>query len=282
MKKLRHYNKGLAVVLSVFGSSEPSAIQQYTQLYEEIKKDLPAESELRLAISSRTVLKNLEKQGNYHYTLVEQLAFLDRLGYRKIIVVSVNLFPTEEHEYLLQIVDAFRKTISCAEYEVTMPVFTKASRINNYLTSLNEQFRSEESSQNVVYIAHGNKNLNSSGSQIYSYVRDYLKLLNPRNFFYTVEGCFTYRKEFLLQEIERENHYSKQEDDVLLVPLLLVAGNHYKNDIQEIKTELNEKFDNVKIPESYSDNGDFSLLKLQEIRDYFKEEIQQSIKKITS
>ena len=149
MKKLRHYNKELAVVLSVFGSSEASAMQQYMQLFEEIKQDLPPESELRLAISSRTVLKNLEKQGKKHYTLVEQLASIDRLGYKKVIVVSVNLFPTEEHEYLLQIVDAFRKTISCAQYEVTMPVFTKASRINNFLNFLNDKFRSENSTQNL-------------------------------------------------------------------------------------------------------------------------------------
>lgn len=279
MKRLRHYNKDLAVVLSIFGSSKESAMQQYKHLYDEIKESLPSETELRMAVSSRTILKNLEKQGKYHYTLPEQLAALDRLGYKKVVVASINVFPTEEHEFLLKIVEAF-KNISKAKYEITLPIFTRGKKTNGYLDFLNDALRLKYGNRNIIYIAHGAPNLNSSGSQMFNYVRDYLKLQNPRNYFYTIESAFNYKKSLVIQEIERENSILGNNSELLLVSLLLVTGNHSINDIQEIKNELEEEYSNIEIPKNFLSDGDFSLLKLKETRKYFIEEILLAIKKI--
>ena len=280
MKRLKHYDKGPGIIMSVFGSSENSAMELYLQLFEEVKQELSDITEIKIAVSSRTVLKKLEKQGNYYYTLPEQLAYFDRKGYKKVIVCSVNLFPTEEHEYVLQITDAFRKIISCAEYELTSPLFTTAKTTNNYLNSLNNRLRKEYNIANILYVAHGAKNLNSTGSQTYTYVRDYLNLLNPRNFFRTLEGSFAYNKELVAEEIKRENNHSGHNGNVLIVPLLLGTGNHSKNDIQEIKNELNEYYNIVKVPENFFSQGDFCLLKLEETRNYFKEEIKNALERI--
>ena len=283
MKILRHYNKELAVILSVFGSTEPDAIFQYEQLFEEIKQNIDSDIELRLAFSSKTVLKKLEQQGNFQYNLVEQLANLDRLGYKKVVVCSANVFPTEEHEYILQIVDAFRKVISRAQYQVTMPLFTRAETTNKYLSFLNEKFRKRNhefrlrnnEENNILFIAHGAANLNSSGSNIYPYVRDYLRLLNPQNLFYSIEGAFPYNKEVFLREL-----VDNTQDNVLIVPLLLVAGNHAKNDILEIRKELELDFKTVNTPECNEESEIFSLLRLKETRDYFIEQIKESIERI--
>lgn len=274
MKRLRHYDKDLAVILSVFGSSEPTAMEQYDKLYDDVKEVLSVNSELRISISSRTVLKKLEKQGNYHHTLVEQLAAVDRAGYRKVVVASVNMFPTDEHEYLVRVVDAFRHISD--RYEITLPLFTSAKKTNNYLTFLNEKLRNKYNTENIVYIAHGAPNLNTPGNQSFSYVREYLRLLNPNNYFYTIEGAYGYKKSFLMQEMKDGSK------GILLVPLLLVAGNHSKNDVQEIKEELNEDFDNVLIPENFLSEGEFSLLKLDETRNYFINEIKDAIAKLNN
>ena len=275
MKRLRHYDKDLAVVLSVFGSSDDSAMEQYLQLKQEVEQAIPDEIGVRIAISSRTVLKKLEKRGQKCFTLAEQLANLDRLGHRKVIVSSINVFPTEEHRYLERIVDAF-KNIS-DRYEITVPLFSRSKKTNEFLDYLNSELRAKYNVSNIVYIAHGAPNLSSPGSQAFTYVRDYLQMLNHRNFFYTIEGSYPYKKEFLLKEVEKLDQVNGKTNDILVVPLLLVAGVHSKNDIQEIKDELSENFDRVEIPEDFLSDGDFSLLKLQKTREYFIGEIMTGI-----
>ncbi|OGI03272.1 MAG: hypothetical protein A2Y25_05065 [Candidatus Melainabacteria bacterium GWF2_37_15] len=257
MKRLRHYNKELAVVLSVFGSSEPAAMAQYEELKQEIKHSLPSEAEIRMAVSSRTVLKNLENKGQKFYTLPEELANIDRLGYKKVIVASINLFPTDEHEHLLKITEGFKNNISPARYEVTMPFFAKAKPTNEFLKALDNKLRQEHSPSSIVYIAHGSSNLCNTGSQTFLYVKEYLKMLNPNNYFFTIEGAFKYER--VLIDIK---------GSVLVVPLLLVTGNHMLNDIYEIKEELDGQ-----MPE------DFSLLKLENTRKYFVDEVQEAIKR---
>ena len=275
MKTIKHYDKDLAVVLSIFGSSDPSAMQQYLKLQEEVKQSLPENIEVRIAVSSRTVLKKLEERGESYYTLTEQLANLDRLGHRRVIVSSVNVFPTEEHRYLERIVDAF-KNIS-DRYEITVPLFTRAKKTNEFLCHLDSELRTKYKASNIVYIAHGALNLNSQGAQSFSYVKDYLKILNPRNFFCTIEGAYPYKKEYILQEIAKVDQQYGKSTDILVVPLLLVAGIHNKNDIYEIASELRDHFDKVEVPVNFQEEGDFSLLRLQKTRKYFIDEITNSI-----
>lgn len=279
MKRLRHYNKELAVVLSVFGSSDEEAIKQYIELEEYLKTELQHETKVEIAISSRMVLKNLEKQGLTGFTLTQQLANLDRLGYKKIAVASINVFPTSEHEYLLNIVNSF-KNISPARYEVTTPLFSRSKKTSSYLKSLNDKLREQYPHPNILYIAHGAPDLDSKGNQIFSYVRDYLKLLNPKNFFYTLEGGFEYDKELFLQEYDRENSITPTSKEVLVVPLLLVKGGHVKDDIYEICEELNSLEIKASMPENFNHKGDFSLLKYNETTKYFKDELEEAVKKL--
>lgn len=278
MKRLRHYDKELAVVISVFGSSEASAMLQYLQVGDAIKNKISQDIELRLAISSRTIMKKLENRGEHYLTLPEQLANLDRHGYKKVIVTSINIFPTGEHEYIERIVSAFR-IISKAKYEITMPLFARSNQTNEYLKTLNNLLRKRYNDINIMFIAHGAEYLHTEGNQTFGYVRDYLKMLHYRNFLYTIEGAYGYEKDFILKEIQKLNAH-KEDNKLLIVPLLLVAGNHYKNDIIEMQTELQTELEKVIVPDQYSENGYFSLLMLEDTINYFVKEVEYAIKKI--
>jgi sirohydrochlorin cobaltochelatase len=279
MKRLRHYDKELAVIVSVFGSSEASAMKQYIQVKDAIKSKLSDEIEVRLSVSSRTIMKKLENRGECYLTLPEQLANLDRLGYKKVVVASINIFPTGEHEYIEQAVNAF-STISKAKYEITMPLFARSKQTNCYLSQLNELLRARYGDINIMFMAHGAAYLHSAGNQTFGYVRDYLRLLHSRNYLYTIEGAYGYEKDFILNEIQKENSHNESNNQLLIVPLLLVAGNHYKNDILEMQEELRENLEQVMVPDCYSERGYFSLLMLEETIKYFVEEVEYATKKI--
>lgn len=273
MKRLQHYNKELAIVLSVFGSSEPDALDQYTQLLDELKNSISTDIEVRIAISSRTVLKNLEKLNKQYYTLPEQLANLDRIGYKKVVVASINVFPTIEHDYILQIVDAFRKTISIANYEVTMPLFTTTTITNSFLKSLNDDVRKNTPDANIIFVGHGTRTINSTGNQVFTYVRDYLKILNTKNYFYTLEGAFPYDKDLFLDEAKRNTNILANEK-AIVVPLLLVNGNHSINDISEIRQDISKNMEII------DNNENISLLKSSIVKEYFIDQVKNSINKL--
>ncbi|MCK7484381.1 MAG: hypothetical protein MZU97_01610 [Bacillus subtilis] len=113
---------------------------------------MPGGVAVKMAISSRTVLKNLENIGEY-YTLPQQLAFLDREGYKKVAVVSVNLFPTAEHDLLCKITTAFETGISLAKYQITAPLFSRVKETNAFLNFLNKELRSKYSNHKILFIA---------------------------------------------------------------------------------------------------------------------------------
>lgn len=279
MKILRHYNQELGIILAVFGSSDEDALAQYSMLKDKITQTAGSNVEVCMSLSSRTIMKKLEHRGEYYYTLPQQLACFDRKGYKRVVVCSVNIFPTAEHEYVEKTVNAF-KTFSKTKYELTHTLFGRAKQTNDYLEMLNNQLREHYKIPNIIYMAHGAANLSSSGNQTFTYIRDYLKLLNPRNFMYTIEGSYKYQKNFIEKELEAVDKVNQANRDFLVVPLLLVAGNHYKNDVVEIKEELESEFNRAILPDNFSGEGNFCLLKLPETLDYFEMEVLESIKKV--
>lgn len=105
MKRYRHYNKGTAVILSCFGSVLEQ--DRYLELAEFIGDNLEDVS-VYTAFNSRMVLKLLKKQQGKEFKNTPQtLADCDMKGYKRIVVASVNIFPTSEHEELQKVVDGF-------------------------------------------------------------------------------------------------------------------------------------------------------------------------------
>ena len=98
MKRFRHYNKKRAIVLACFGSVIEQ--QKYLDLENKIIEKFP-DCDVFTSFSSRMVIKLLKKKKNEEYkNLPQTLADIDMLGYKHISVVSINIFPTDEHEVL--------------------------------------------------------------------------------------------------------------------------------------------------------------------------------------
>jgi len=104
MKRLRHYNQGTAIVLSCFGSIVEQ--QRYEVLAERVRQNYP-DVPVHIATSSKMVIKKLARKEVHCKSLPQVLADLDTQGYEHILVVSVYLFPTDEHRYLTSIVEGF-------------------------------------------------------------------------------------------------------------------------------------------------------------------------------
>ncbi len=276
MKRYRHYNKETAIILSCFGSVIEQ--EKYFKFQEYIKEQFEG-IPIFTAFSSKMVIKELAKEGKIYKNLPQVMADVDMEGYKRYIVVSVNIFPTDEHEVLIRIVKGFKK-FSLANIRYTNPLLHKTKETSLYLKNLDESIRKENEDVINLYVIHGVPILNIGGLESVSYTAGFLKMINKNNITCSLEGEFPFYavKDVIKAEILEGLKYNPKLK-VQVVPMLLVSGNHYFKDIIEICEEIGEYCDSFITPPQ-DGTLKFNLLGQKEVREIFKKNIEIEIKKL--
>ena len=276
MKRYRHYSKETAIILSCFGS----VIEQDKYFkFEEYIKEQFAGTPVFTAFSSKMVIKALAKEGKVYKNLPQVMADVDMEGYKRYIVVSVNIFPTDEHEVLIRMVKGFRE-FSLANIRYTNALLTKTKETSNYLNFLDSSIRKNTPDSINLYIIHGVPVLNLAGLESVNYVSGFLQRINERNITCSLEGEYPFFaiKDAIKREILAITKGSK-DIKVNIVPLLLVSGNHYDKDMREIADEVAQYAD-ADIVASINNDEKFNLLGQDEVREIFRDNIAVEIKKL--
>ena len=276
MKRYRHYNKETAIILSCFGS----VIEQdkYFKFEEYIKKEFEG-TPVFTAFSSKMVIKELAKEGKVYKNLPQVMADVDMEGYKRYIVVSVNIFPTDEHEVLIRMVKGF-KNFSLANIRYTNPLLHKTKETSLYLKNLDETIRREHEDIINLYVIHGVPVLNLGGLESVSYTANFLKVINKNNLTCSLEGEFPFYaiKDSIKEQIQERKKINPNLK-VQVVPMLLVSGNHYFKDMIEICEEIGEYCDSFITP-PLDKTAKFNLLGQNEVREIFRSNIEVEIKKL--
>ena len=269
MKRFRHYNKKRAIVLACFGSVIEQ--QKYLDLESSIVEKFP-DCDVFTSFSSRMVIKLLKKKKNEEYkNLPQTLADIDMLGYKHVSVVSINIFPTDEHEVLKKIVDGF-KHFSLANISCTNALLTKTKETTAFLKDLNEQISKNDTAN--LYVIHGTPRLDTIGIDSINYSASFLELISENNFTCSLEGAFPY---FEINDVIKSRIEKLGLKKVQVVPLLLVSGNHYIEDMFEIKDDLSDKFESFIVP-SLTKSEKFNLIELPMIQNIIEKNIQNTFK----
>jgi sirohydrochlorin cobaltochelatase len=215
------------------------------------------------------VIKKLAKDGQEYKNLTQVLADVDMLGYKRVVVSSINLFPTDEHALVHSIVDGFN-SFTPSLIKATDAIFTKSKYTTSALTKINEEFKDDDIAN--LFIIHGTPKLDTAGIDSISYVEGFLTKVNKNNIFCSLEGAYPFYaiKDSIISEIK-----SKGLSKLRVIPLLLVSGNHYEKDAHEIKDELSEHFD---VSLAYSDRK-YSLIEEEYIYAIIVDEIKEQISK---
>jgi sirohydrochlorin cobaltochelatase len=270
MKRYRHYKKQRALVLSCFGS----IIEQ--QKYLDLKAFIQSKFEdcdVFMAFSSRMVLKKLQKEEQEYKNLAQVLADVDMLGYKHIVVSSVNLYPTDEHGFIKRIVDGFA-SFSLANLALSDAILTKTKETTHFLKQLDASVCKEDTAN--LYIIHGTPKLNTLGIDSINYTASFLELINENNFAYSLEGAMPY---FDIKDAIASKIKAKGLNKVQIVPLLLVSGNHYIKDMHEIKEDLQQHFE-ASITPSLTQSKHFNLIELPLIQDILVQNIKETFTKM--
>ena len=276
MKRYRHYNKDTAIILSCFGSViEQDRYFEFQAYIQNAFSDIP----VYIAFSSKMVIKKLAKEGKEYKNLPQVMADVDMEGYKKYIVASINVFPTDEHEVLKKMVKGFRE-FSLANIRYTNALLHKTKESSLFLKWLDEEIRQGDEELVNLYIIHGVPVLDLAGLESVQYTADFLKVLNQNNLSCYLEGEYPFYA--VKDAIKREILAKKEQNPNLkvnIVPFLLVSGNHYDNDMQEICDEVS-KYCDASIVRDLDGSGKFNLLGLQKVREIFRDNIAVEIKKL--
>ncbi len=270
MKRYRHYKKDKAIILSCFGS----VIEQdkYLDLKKTVEDTFP-EVDVFLSFSSRMVLKDLHKRDMDYKNLPQILADTDMLGYKNIIVSSVNLFPTDEHEVLKKTVDGFNN-FSLSNIRYSNAILTKSKDTTLFLKSLDEAVTQKETAN--LYVIHGTPALELGGIESIRYSADFLEFIGNDNYTCSLEGAFPFYavKDKLIAQMKNDGIKNIQ-----IIPMLLVSGNHYIKDMVEIKDDLSTDF-NSSIAKSLTIGDRFNLIELDNSVEIIINNIKEEITKL--
>jgi sirohydrochlorin cobaltochelatase len=238
MKRLRHYDKGTAIVLSCFGSVVEQ--QRYLKLQQRITELYP-HCEVKIAFTSKMVIKKLALEDEHYQNLPQVLADLDMAGFKRILVVSCYLYPTDEHLQMCNMVEGFRH-FSLANIEYTPAIMHHISHTNRILAALHQRF-ADDSDVNL-FINHGAPWIDNSGHQAIHYCDSLLHRLSAHNFTCSLEGAWPFHlMADSLQQKMLQVAADIPQPRLRLIPMLLVSGNHFDNDLAEIKQQLEPAFE---------------------------------------
>ena len=223
-------NEKTGILLVHYGTSnDKSRAQTIDKLNSRVAETFP-DCAVVEAYSAPSVIKTLAKRGIKKLYISQALDSLKALGCNKLVVQSTMLLDGVMTE-VVKVKNDFRAV------SVVRPLLYSVDDCRTMIEMLTKSLLADKSvatkKSQVVLVGHGS---DSPANAMYSQI-DYLLKAEGKSSWHvgTIEG-FPKR-----ENVEQQLKNSKNKN-VILVPLLYIAGNHQKEDIDGVwKTQLQTK-----------------------------------------
>ncbi|MCY6372180.1 sirohydrochlorin cobaltochelatase [Clostridium ganghwense] len=216
-----------AILVVSFGTTHKDTLELTIERIEDRVRENFKEYEVRRAFTAHQIIKILkERDGIHEDTPEEALEKLKNEGFEEVIVQPLHLIPGAEFDYVTSVVDKYKEDGIFKKIAMGRPaLFYKTAEEHipddyQIFTESLEEILTEY--KDVVFMGHGSVHpANACYPCLQSVLRD-----NGYDSVYvgTVEGYPT------IYDVVRWIKKDKI-NKVTLVPLMLVAGDHAKNDM---------------------------------------------------
>lgn len=228
-------NEKTGILLVHYGTSnDKSRAQTIDKLNSRVAETFPDGAVVE-AYSAPSVIKTLAKRGIKKLYISQALDSLKALGCNKLVVQSTMLLDGVMTEMLRTEVGKVKNDFRAVS--VVRPLLYSVDDCRTMIEMLTKSLLADKSvatkKSQVVLVGHGS---DSPANAMYSQI-DYLLKAEGKSSWHvgTIEG-FPKR-----ENVEQQLKNSKNKN-VILVPLLYIAGNHQKEDIDGVwKTQLQTK-----------------------------------------
>ena len=228
-------NEKTGILLVHYGTSnDKSRAQTIDKLNSRVAETFP-DCAVVEAYSAPLVIKTLAKRGIKKLYISQALDSLKALGCNKLVVQSTMLLDGVMTEMLRTEVGKVKNDFRAVS--VVRPLLYSVDDCRTMIEMLTKSLLADKSvatkKSQVVLVGHGS---DSPANAMYSQI-DYLLKAEGKSSWHvgTIEG---FPK---IENVEQQLKNSKNKN-VILVPLLYIAGNHQKEDIDGVwKTQLQTK-----------------------------------------
>ena len=228
-------NEKTGILLVHYGTSnDKSRAQTIDKLNSRVAETFP-DCAVVEAYSAPSVIKTLAKRGIKKLNVSQALDSLKALGCNKLVVQSTMLLDGVMTEMLRKEVGKVKNDFRAVS--VVRPLLYSVDDCRTMIEMLTKSLLADKSvatkKSQVVLVGHGS---DSPANAMYSQI-DYLLKAEGKSSWHvgTIEG---FPK---IENVEQQLKNSKNKN-VILVPLLYIAGNHQKEDIDGVwKTQLQTK-----------------------------------------
>lgn len=228
-------NEKTGILLVHYGTSnDKSRAQTIDKLNSRVAETFP-DCAVVEAYSAPSVIKTLAKRGIKKLYISQALDSLKALGCNKLVVQSTMLLDGVMTEMLRTEVGKVKNDFRAVS--VVRPLLYSVDDCRTMIEMLTKSLLADKSvatkKSQVVLVGHGS---DSPADAMYSQI-DYLLKAEGKSSWHvgTIEG---FPK---IENVEQQLKNSKNKN-VILVPLLYIAGNHQKEDIDGVwKTQLQTK-----------------------------------------
>lgn len=228
-------NEKTGILLVHYGTSnDKSRAQTIDKLNSRVAETFP-DCAVVEAYSAPSVIKTLAKRGIKKLYISQALDSLKALGCNKLVVQSTMLLDGVMTEMLRTEVGKVKNDFRAVS--VVRPLLYSVDDCLTMIEMLTKSLLADKSvatkKSQVVLVGHGS---DSPANAMYSQI-DYLLKAEGKSSWHvgTIEG---FPK---IENVEQQLKNSKNKN-VILVPLLYIAGNHQKEDIDGVwKTQLQTK-----------------------------------------
>jgi len=210
------------IVLAPYGTLLPSALATYDQIRKAYEREFPG-SPVRLAFTSHLMkARLLEKEAISVQSLLAALAELHDLGCESVVVQSLQIVPGGEFHQVAALVQGLKGAeLAFSHLEIGLPLLSDLSDCQKVSSLLRGFSCRDPEKEAVLLVGHGTGH---PADALYSLMAQVLKREHRNVFLGTIEGFSGLAK--LLPELKGSGARV-----VRLMPFLLVAGGHAKNDI---------------------------------------------------
>lgn len=216
-----------AILVVSFGTTHEDTRKVTIDAIEEKIKHSFVDYDMRRAYTSHIILRVLKNRDGIHVdTPEEALEKLKNEGYNEVIVQPLHVIPGVEFDYINNVVNRYKKSKAFENIVVGRPLICfkgeEEGVPDDYtvmVDALSKQLPQEET---VILMGHGTNHI---ANAVYCCFESVLRDRGFKNVHVaTVEGYPTLDRVI-------PNVVAEGSKEVILMPLMLVAGDHAKNDM---------------------------------------------------
>lgn len=208
-----------AILVVSFGTSYPCTRKLTIDAIEKRIKENFSEYEVRRAFTSDIIRRKIEKQENIIVDNTKvALEKMKEEGFREVIVQPLHIIPGIEYDKIKETLNNFQGAFE--KLCLGTPMLYDKEDYSRVIDAIKNQIPTMKSNEGLVFMAHGTSHYANSCYALLQYL---LEESGYENVFVSTLGAYP-SLDNVIRRIK-----NKEINSVLLMPFMLVAGEHVKN-----------------------------------------------------